>query len=102
METNEKRFESDIEAAFLSPAGGYVKGTDREKLMNDTKLQTMAKTSDPQIFAERIFPKAFGTAAQDSHMESQDTYTLFEDQAKYNAIMYALGSVIYREMRMNP
>ena len=28
MITNEKRFESDIEAAFLSPAGGYVKGTD--------------------------------------------------------------------------
>ena len=27
-ETNEKRFESDIEAAFLSPEGGYVKGTD--------------------------------------------------------------------------
>ena len=27
-ETNEKRFESDIEASFLSPAGGYVKGTD--------------------------------------------------------------------------
>ena len=26
--TNEKRFESDIEASFLSPAGGYVKGTD--------------------------------------------------------------------------
>ena len=26
--TNEKRFESDIETAFLSPAGGYVKGTD--------------------------------------------------------------------------
>ena len=24
----ERRFESDIEAAFLSPAGGYVKGTD--------------------------------------------------------------------------
>ena len=28
MITNEKRFESDIEAPFLSPAGGYVKGTD--------------------------------------------------------------------------
>ena len=27
-ESNEKRFESDIEASFLSPAGGYVKGTD--------------------------------------------------------------------------
>ena len=71
--------------------------------MSDTKLQTMAKTSDPQIFAESIFPKAFGTAAQDSYMESQDTYTtLFEDQAKYNAIMHALGSIVYREMRAAP
>lgn len=26
--TNEKRFESDIEASFLSPSGGYTKGTD--------------------------------------------------------------------------
>ena len=72
----------------------------RSKLMGDTKLRTMAQTSDPQIFAESIFPKAFNTAAQDSYMESQDTYTsLFEDQAKYNAIMHALGSIIYREMR---
>ena len=27
MITTEKRFESDIESAFLSPAGGYAKGT---------------------------------------------------------------------------
>ena len=72
----------------------------RERLMSDPRLQAMARTSDPQIFAESIFPKAFGTAAQDSYMESQDTYTsLFEDQAKYNAIMRALGAIIYREMR---
>ena len=75
----------------------------KARLMGDTKLQSMARTSDPQIFAESIFPKAFGTAAQDSYMESQDTYTtLFEDKAKYDAIMHALGAVIYREMRMNP
>ena len=72
----------------------------RDRLMSDAKLQNMARTSDPQIFAESIFPKAFGNAAQDSYMESQDTYTtLFEDQAKYNAIMHALGSIVYREMR---
>lgn len=60
----------------------------------------MAKTSDPQIFAESIFPKAFGDAAQDSYMESQETYTtLFEDQHKYNAIMSALAEIIYREMQ---
>ena len=28
MNTTEKRFESDIESAFLSPSGGYTKGTD--------------------------------------------------------------------------
>ena len=74
----------------------------RAKLMNNTKLQTMAQTSDPQIFAESIFPKAFGTAAQNSYMESQKAYiTLFEDQAKYNAIMNVLSRSIYSEMRLN-
>ena len=70
------------------------------KMRDDPKLIGLAKTSDPQIFAESIFPKAFGTTAQDSYMESQETYTsLFEDKAKYNAIMRALGSILYREMR---
>jgi type I restriction enzyme R subunit len=60
----------------------------------------MARTSDPQIFIESIFPKAFQTVAQESYVESQDAYTsLFADQAKYNAIMHALSTVIYREMR---
>jgi len=72
----------------------------RARLLADKKLQAMAQSSGPQIFRESIFPKAFGTAAQDSYMESQDTYTsLFEDQAKYNAIMNALGAIIYRDMR---
>ena len=72
----------------------------RTRLMGNKKLASMAKTSDPQIFTESIFPKAFGDAAQDSFMEAQDTYTtLFEDQQKYNAIMHALAEIIYREMR---
>ncbi len=70
------------------------------KLIGNKKLASMAKTSDPQIFRESIFPKAFGDAAQDSYVEAQDTYTaLFENQAKYNAIMYALAEIIYRELR---
>lgn len=72
----------------------------RTRLMANKRLASMAKTSDPQIFAESIFPKAFGDAAQDSYIESQDTYTaLFENRNKYNAIMSALAEVIYREMR---
>ena len=36
----------------------------------------------------------------ESFMESQESYSaLFEDQAKYNAVMSALAGVIYREMR---
>lgn len=68
--------------------------------MGNQKLASMARTSGPQIFTESIFPRAFGDAAQDSYMESQETYTtLFEDQHKYNAIISALAEVFYREMR---
>lgn len=71
-----------------------------EKLRGDTKLTNMALSTDPQIFAESIFPQAFNIAAQDSYIESQETYTsLFEDQSKYNAIMSTLAEILYREMR---
>lgn len=71
-----------------------------DKLVKDDKLASSAKTTDPRIFVESIFPAAFGTAAMDSYMESQESYTaLFEDKTKYDAIMNALAGVIYREMR---
>ena len=60
----------------------------------------MARSTDPQIFAESIFPQAFSDAAQDSYMESQETYSsLFEDRSKYNAIMSALAEMLYHELR---
>ncbi|MCM1552399.1 MAG: hypothetical protein NC092_06875, partial [Butyrivibrio sp.] len=72
----------------------------RDKLLSDKKLKKMAQSSDPQIFVESIFPKAFGAAAQDGYVEAQESYqSLFEDTAKYNAIMSALAEVVYREMR---
>jgi len=71
-----------------------------DRLVKDDKLASSAKTSDPRIFVESIFPAAFGTAAMDSYMESQESYTaLFEDKTKYDAIMNALAGVLYREMR---
>ena len=71
-----------------------------EKLRGNQKLANMAVSSDPQIFAESIFPQAFSDAAQDSYMESQETYSsLFEDRSKYNAIMSTLADILYREMR---
>ena len=83
---------NDFIETLESKVGNYTEG--------DKKLANMGRTSDPQIFVESIFPKAFGDAAMESYTESQDTYTaLFEDQNKYNAIMSALAEVIYREMR---
>ena len=71
-----------------------------EKLRRNARLANMAMSSDPQIFAESIFPQAFSDAAQDSYMESQETYSsLFEDQSKYNAIMSTLAGILYHEMR---
>ena len=71
-----------------------------DKLRGNAKLANMAVSSDPQIFAESIFPQAFSDAAQTSYMESQETYSsLFEDQSKYNAIMSTLADILYREMR---
>ena len=72
----------------------------QDRLMSDAKLQNIAKTSDPMIFTESIFPKYFETVAQECYMESQDAYgSLFADKAKYSAFMHAMASVIYREMR---
>ena len=50
--TNEKQFESDIEAAFLSPAGGYIKGTDtydaKSGLYVDTLIEFIRKTQSKE------------------------------------------------------
>jgi len=87
----------------FSDADKVMIGALAEKLRKDPKLANMAKSSDPRIFAESIFPSAFASAAQDSYMESQETYSsLFEDKGKYDAIMNTLASVIYKEMRKQP
>ena len=71
-----------------------------DRLHADPKLAKLAQSSDPQIFTESIFPKAFDSAAQDSYIEAQDTFSaLFEDTSKYKAIMSALAEWLYREFR---
>ena len=71
-----------------------------DRLLADPKLAKLARSSDPQIFTESIFPKAFDTAAQDSYLEAQDTFSsLFEDTSKYKAIMSALAEWLYGEFR---
>ena len=46
-----------------------------EKLKNNKKLQKSAKTDGQQIFENSIFPQLFDDAAQETYMESTETYT---------------------------
>ena len=69
-----------------------------DKLKDDKKLQKVARTSDPQVFAESIFPKTFDDVAQDSYVEQTEAYTsLFQNKSKYKAIMSALAGMLYKE-----
>ena len=84
----------------FTDADKVMLGALHDKLIADPKLKSSALTTDPRIFTESIFPSAFGTAAMESYMESQESYSaLFEDQAKYNAVMSVLAGMVYREMR---
>ena len=69
------------------------------KTFNEEKLKKVAQTSDPQVFVESIFPKIFDEVAQDSYVEQTEAFTsLFQNKSKYNAIMFALASMLYREL----
>ncbi len=91
---------NELYKGSFTPADAVLIDSLAQRLKANEKLKAIAKTSDPQIFIESIFPKAFGDVAQDSYMESQEAYTsMFEDQVKYNAFMHALAPVIYRDLR---
>ena len=82
----------------FSEADKVLLYTLHDKLKNDKKLGKIAKSSDPQVFVESIFPKTFDTVAQDSYVEQTEAFTsLFENKSKYNAVMAALAEMLYRE-----
>ena len=71
-----------------------------EKLRNNKKLVKSAQSDGQQIFEKNIFPQLFDEAAQEAYMESTETYTrLFEDAAKYKAIMSALAHAMFDELK---
>lgn len=86
----------------FSDADKVLLYTLHDKLKNDKKLGKIAKSSNPQVFVESIFPKSFDTVAQDSYVEQTEAFTsLFENKSKYNAVMAALAEMLYREFNKN-
>ena len=71
-------------------------------MKDDKKLCKIARSSDPQVFIESIFPKTFDAVAQESYVEQTEAYTsLFRNKSKYKAIMAALAEMLYREFNKN-
>ena len=71
-----------------------------DRLLKDARLRKIARSSEPQIFKDSQFPRLFEETAQEAYMESTERFTkMFEDRAKYLAIMNAVGNAIYIECR---
>ena len=69
-----------------------------DRLFADARLRKVARSSDPKVFNESIFPKTFTDVAQDCYVEQTDAYvSLFQNKHKFNTFMHALGSLLYRE-----
>ena len=85
MITTEKRFESDIEAAFLSPAGGYVKGTDTY----NQKLGLYVKTLID--FVQRTQPKEWARFENANQIDPVRKYCIaFNNACDMNGLIHVL------------
>ena len=87
-------------AGILTDGDKIIMSTLLEKLRQNNKIRKAAKNDDPKIFLDSIFAKEFDQTAQDSYMESMETYEkMFEDLSKYKAIKTAIAHILYNEIR---
>lgn len=82
----------------FTEADKVIIGALQQKLSHNEKLIDIAQSSNAQIFAQGVFPTEFSKAALECFNESEEAYQgLFEDKAKYYAIMSALSDILYRQ-----
>lgn len=102
LDANIKYAENDTTAGSESQekSATYENGIRYSMVDGDMqeRLAKNAQTSDLQLFAESIFPKVFNDVAQESYAEQTEAFTsLFEERAKYKAIMAVLAEMLYKE-----
>ena len=67
----------------------------RDRLFEREDVADSIRHDGSRIFTMSTLPKAFGEEARRAYVENADAFTsLFEDDAKYNAIMKALGEAL--------
>ena len=85
MITTEKRFESDVESAFLSPAGGYVKGND----IYDAKAGLYVNTLID--FVQRTQPKEWARFANVNKVDTVRKFcTAFDNACEMSGLLSVL------------
>lgn len=86
MDTSEKRFESDIEAFLLSPAGGYVKGTqatyDKARALDMAVLMAFLEKTQAKAWAR--FCKVYGNSAE------TQLYKTFQNNVCEHGLLHVL------------
>lgn len=70
---------------------------------NSKVLKKQAENSDANMFAEAIFPKAFGEVAQECYVEQMDAFSkLFQDEQFYKRVMGEMAKAMYLNLRNQP
>ena len=70
---------------------------------NSKVLKKQAENSDANMFAEAIFPKAFGEVAQECYVEQMDAFSkLFQDEQFYQRVMGEMAKAMYLNLRNQP
>ena len=85
MTTNEKRFESDIEFSFLSPDGGYVKGTDKYDHKFGLYVDTLVN------FIQKTQPKEWKRFENSNKVDTVRKFCVaFNNACDINGLLYVL------------
>ncbi|WP_322154760.1 type I restriction endonuclease subunit R [Paratractidigestivibacter sp.] len=87
-------------------AGNFTEG---DKVVIDTLWKRMAENPEVaetirrdgrKVFESSVLPKVFGEEAQRAYVENTESFTsLFEDGAKYRAMMQAIGQLLVEKFR---
>lgn len=93
IEKINERFKGDF-----TDGDRVVIGALQAKIFNNETLRQTAKKSNAQVFMQGIFPKEFEKIVIECYSESNEVFqNMFEDAAKYKAIMTLLGELFYKD-----
>lgn len=85
----------------FTEADRVLVGSIVQRFKTKTDVNAKAKAAEYKIFMESLLPKLFQSVAMECYKEQGEAYkSLFENKNKYNAVMQAVGEILFRESRL--